>query len=262
MPKLKPKTPEPVKGSHVKRVAKTKSLNQVLEAKEQARVEAVVAKPELAAKGLALAIAELAEARGMHVPDLLGFPDILKEAGLPEKVERWVGMLAHQLNRNAVDGMLFRANWRPAPVIHPAVPDPVLPVMTSTEAAGTIEEHNRPRVKALERSIKRHDKEAKASRVETLKEQAQGTAKETGNGAPAPKRVQARTELFGHPGTAVIRWLGKQGVDFTKTQAILAKHGLTSLSESTVKIQLRAGAKGERGEPAPITKDQAKQLLG
>lgn len=254
MPKLKQPKPEAPKGAHAKRVAKTKTLDQAIDAKAQARVEAVVAKPDLAAKGIALALAELADQKGMHVPDLLGFPEILREAGLPEKVERWVGLLAHQLNRNMVDGMLFRANWRPAPVVHPAVPDPQIPEMTSTEAAAAIEEHNRPKVKALERSIKRHDKEASASRVESLKEQAEG------NGH-TPRRVQARTELFGFPGTAVIRWLGKQGVAFPKAKAILDKHGLGEMSESTIKIQLRAGLKGERGEPAKLTKDQAKQLL-
>lgn len=86
------------------------------------------------------------------------------------------------------------------------------------------------------------------------------------NGAPAPAQakpggspVKSRYELFGVSVTAVVRALGKMGWDFDKTQAALKRVGAEA-AEATVRIQLRAGVKGERGEPAKLTADQIKQL--
>jgi hypothetical protein len=78
---------------------------------------------------------------------------------------------------------------------------------------------------------------------------------------PKPPRKVTRAQIFGYPVTAVLRWMGKTGWDFEA--AITAVTTITnaySLSPSTVRIQLRAGKKGERGEPADITPSQAKKL--
>lgn len=70
---------------------------------------------------------------------------------------------------------------------------------------------------------------------------------------------QSRINLFGHPITAVIRWMGKQGWDFSDASKALANVG-GSCAEATVRAQLRAGKLGQRGEPANITSDEAKKL--
>ena len=78
---------------------------------------------DFAGKGLAVALAELANERGMHVRDVLECPDRLTEAGLPPKdrIAPWVRKLAHEINRNACDGCLQRlreshaAGWGPPP---------------------------------------------------------------------------------------------------------------------------------------------------
>jgi hypothetical protein len=70
-----------------------------------------------------------------------------------------------------------------------------------------------------------------------------------------------RYDLFGHPVTAVIRWMGKAGWDKAKAKKGLAKMGI-ECSDTTVGIQLRAGAAGntDRGDPAVLTPGQAAQL--
>lgn len=69
-----------------------------------------------------------------------------------------------------------------------------------------------------------------------------------------------RFKILGHPATAVIRWLGKEGYSFPETMKLLGKLGV-DLAESTVKIQLKAGKNGERGEPASISKRQSDQIF-
>lgn len=85
------------------------------------------------------------------------------------------------------------------------------------------------------------------------------TAKtESKSGSTQPKA--GRSQLFGFSATAVMRWMGANGWDFDKAWAAFAGMGVDDLSETTFKIQLRAGAKGERGEPAAVTAAQAKEL--
>lgn len=85
------------------------------------------------------------------------------------------------------------------------------------------------------------------------------TAKtEPKSGSVQPKA--GRSQLFGFSATAVMRWMGANGWDFDKAWAAFAGMGVDDLSETTFKIQLRAGAKGERGEPAAVTAAQAKEL--
>jgi hypothetical protein len=84
--------------------------------------------------------------------------------------------------------------------------------------------------------------------------------KAEGNGT-APRGGQYR--LFGFSVTAVLRWMGRQGWKAKEALAVLTaldtEHGCLC-NQGTVNIQVRAGAKGERGEPAPLTPTQAEQL--
>lgn len=68
-----------------------------------------------------------------------------------------------------------------------------------------------------------------------------------------------RTTIFGHPVTAVLRWMGKQGWTFDHAARAVSSFG-ADIAGGTIKIQLKAGRKGERGEPAAITPDQEKEL--
>ena len=76
-----------------------------------------------------------------------------------------------------------------------------------------------------------------------------------------PKKENARVSIFGHPATAVVRWMGKHGWTFDKARKALDKLG-AKIADTTIRIQLKAGANGERGEPANISKAEAKQLTG
>lgn len=70
---------------------------------------------------------------------------------------------------------------------------------------------------------------------------------------------QSRSNLFGHPVTAVIRWMGKHEWDFKTASRALANCG-GGCAEATVRAQLRAGKLGQRGEPAKLTEAEVKKL--
>jgi serine/threonine protein kinase len=68
-----------------------------------------------------------------------------------------------------------------------------------------------------------------------------------------------RYTLLGFPVTAVLRWMGKQG--WTKEEALKAlAYFKIDCSPLTVAAQISGGAKGRRGDPAPITAEQAREL--
>jgi hypothetical protein len=76
---------------------------------------------------------------------------------------------------------------------------------------------------------------------------------------PSPEEGTARYFVFGYPVTAVLRWMGKAGWSFEDAKKTLATLKV-ECSEATIKTQLGAGKSGQRGEPAPLTEDQAEQL--
>lgn len=57
------------------------------------------------------------------------------------------------------------------------------------------------------------------------------------------------------PGTAVARWLGKEGFTFKEARKVLDEAGI-KISDATLKTQLGAGAKGLRGAAATLTDAQ------
>lgn len=71
--------------------------------------------------------------------------------------------------------------------------------------------------------------------------------------------IGKRQKIFGHPVTSVLRWMGKE--DWTKDDAkkALRKLGINT-ADSTIDIQLRAGKRGERGDPAILTGKQENEL--
>lgn len=73
------------------------------------------------------------------------------------------------------------------------------------------------------------------------------------------RRRGQQYELYGHPVTAVFRWMGKNG--WTKEEALkVVEHFKIECSPLTVDRQIKAGSKGERGEPAEITTEQASEM--
>ena len=65
--------------------------------------------------------------------------------------------------------------------------------------------------------------------------------------------------LFGHSVTSVCRALGKAGLKTADVRAIM-KAKKIAIADATVGIQTRAGVNGERGEPAPLTHEQIREL--
>lgn len=65
--------------------------------------------------------------------------------------------------------------------------------------------------------------------------------------------------VFGHPVTAVIRWMGKSGWTFKTARESLDRLSI-QVSDATIKTQLSAGQKGQRGAVANLSDDQIKTL--
>jgi len=82
--------------------------------------------------------------------------------------------------------------------------------------------------------------------------------------ARSPKREASgkQVKLFDQSVTAVLRAMGKQG-GWKAEDALLAIETLCEkkFSITTVRLQLKAGSKGERGEPATLTSAQFKKLV-
>lgn len=74
-----------------------------------------------------------------------------------------------------------------------------------------------------------------------------------------PGAGKARETLEGQPVTAVIRWLGKEGWSFDQAKAALVGVGLNP-ADGTIRAQLTAGKKGQRGEPARLSDKMVDKL--
>lgn len=169
--------------------------------------------------GYSLALADLADARGLEVADAAAMPHILKQAGLPAMFGPSIVRRAQQLYRNAIDGMLFRNN-RPL--------NQAAPVLTRAEAEAVI-----------------------SSPAPTKKLAAiNGTALKPGT---------ARSNIFGFPTTRVIMWAGKNGYNAEQVGRMLAHFGCTS-TPTSIATFIRSGIKGDRGEVAGLSEEQAAQI--
>ncbi len=85
-------------------------------------------------------------------------------------------------------------------------------------------------------------------------ERAKAPITQTENGS-------TRAFIFGHPVTAVIRWMGKAGWKQAEAKAVVADIlGEGEIADGTVAAQLGAGRNGQRGDPANLTEEQVEQL--
>lgn len=82
----------------------------------------------------------------------------------------------------------------------------------------------------------------------------------TGSQNPAPpKPAKNSNGLFGYPVTAVLRWMGANGWSVTDAATALANLNI-EVALATIRCQVAAGKKGQRGEPAAISPAQAQEL--
>lgn len=77
----------------------------------------------------------------------------------------------------------------------------------------------------------------------------------TGGDVPVQPASGRGATILGVPATGVVRWMGKRGWDAERACRVVAAFGV-DLAVSTVRTQLGAGAKGERGGPATLTAQQ------
>lgn len=97
------------------------------------------------------------------------------------------------------------------------------------------------------------------------------TTKPTTDDQPAevvdkPKRKMGkvvRGKIFDFSATAVLRAMGQMGFDFESAGVVLAYYGLGQMSDTTIKIQLKAGKDNDpsRGPAADLTPAQRKFLV-
>lgn len=69
-----------------------------------------------------------------------------------------------------------------------------------------------------------------------------------------------RTDLFGHPVSAVIRWMGKKGWSFDHARSALDNLNCSQVADGTIRTYLQAGKQGLRGEAAALDADQEAEL--
>lgn len=70
----------------------------------------------------------------------------------------------------------------------------------------------------------------------------------------------AAPALEGHVPTGVMRWMGQNDWSFKDAKASFTNLGVP-VSDATIRAQLAAGKKGERGAPANVTQEQAARFL-
>ncbi len=104
-----------------------------------------------------------------------------------------------------------------------------------------------------------------AGATEPAAENATGTEPDTtGEASSAGESASTKANRFTvyeQSATAVLRAMGKAGGFTPKgAHAALVALGAEGLSMTTVRIQLLAGKKGQRGEPAKLTQKQLQEL--
>lgn len=120
----------------------------------------------------------------------------------------------------------------------------------------------RQRTEAL---LKKYAKPAEPKIVQVDEEDAEAIPpKPEKKGEPSKKKepiVVKKDNIFGFSVTAVLRWMGKQGYSSEEATKVL-NHFRVDISPATVKIQVKAGSKGERGAPATLSPKEADEIKG
>lgn len=197
---------------------------------------------DLATLGMSVALADLADARGMNVSDVITLPELLKGAGLPAEPHGAVVARAAKMQRDSTDAMLWRNNPTARSLavrlVNGESPTEILAVETRKTATAE------PKRVAAAVEL---DSTPAAAPVATKRE---------------PKPQVKRNSAFGHAGVAIVRWLGKHDYSLSDAVAALSRVGITHLSEGTIKVNLCGGKAGRYGGAPELTQEQINQLLG
>lgn len=111
---------------------------------------------------------------------------------------------------------------------------------------------------AIERSVRLEKPNKDAADAFALSRWKGADSKLVPKPQPAPiiPAIAPSAELWGNQPTAVMRWMGKEGWSPQEASKVLKEMGVDG-AEATVKIQVRAGATGQRGAAAALTEEQA-----
>jgi cytoskeletal protein RodZ len=181
-----------------------------------------------AIQSIALTVVRVADKKGLLPKDIAHFPHILAAAGLdaadltPEVITE----------ANRIDRQESRALIEKAANIGKKTPK---------TSATPIEQ------------ISQGEALPKTKEVKVPRKSVANTATSITTSAP-------RVKIFGLAPTAILRWMGSK--DWSAEDAATALHtlGATNISDATIRIQLNAGKKGERGGAPVIAAKDAKKL--
>lgn len=211
---------------------------------------------------IAQALSKLADKHGVSVEGVAADHDLLETAGInPKKVTKKTIAEAKAIDRVDMAKIQARVDKLNKPILD----------AEKKEVEEVVFHHiKKPALTLMEILAKVSNEEMSLDEAQELLMLKAKTAPEKTSPTKAPaKSTQqttnaapkaGRSQLFGYSATAVMRWMGANGWSFDKAMAAFAGMGVDDLSETTFKIQLRAGVKGERGDPAPVTDKQAAEL--
>lgn len=200
-------------------------MPKIMEKKKPSKsLDSAILKIDFAKWGQAIVLSQLAEAKGMHVKDVAGFPHFLLEVGLPEKIEHWIIDQAHKLNRNAIDASLWRWN-RPLTQRAPEL---------SWKEARAEKETPPPVVKPVE--IESEDR--------------------TEEPAERPGKKH-RADIYGFAIKRVVMWMAKQSFETKQINAVLEHFG-AKLAPTSISAFVKHWKK--LGPVAALTSEQAKTI--
>lgn len=195
----------------------------------------VVPTIDLATLGMSVALADLADARGMHVNDVVEFHHLLLGAGLPTELPGAVVARANKIQRDAVDAMLWRNNPTARTVADRlSRGESVKEVEVAMAPAPTVARTNAPTVA--------REPVAKAARV----------------AKPVVAKV-AKKGIFGHATKRVVMLLANIGATREQVDRVMA-HFDVQLASSTVNMFMKWGVNGEDGAPAQLDAAQLAEL--
>lgn len=86
-----------------------------------------------------------------------------------------------------------------------------------------------------------------------------GKARSAYTGQQGSGSGSVRISFLGHPVTAAIRWMGKDGFSFAEARKVCTEFGV-EVADATIRAQLLAGKNGQRGPAAELTQDQVDKV--
>lgn len=209
----------------------TKKSTKAVSAKKSTKAVEIVDVPSL--------VAAIADREGIAERDVVKFPALVTPYKLAvEVITDEVIEKAVRINRAKVEAARAVIEAHNATIVPPA---PAVEVIEETPAGEEVAEKA---PSSASPAIKPKKATKDKSAAETKPEKA------------------LRVLAFGrYPATAVIRWMGVNGMSVDQAVAVMAGLGLV-VSIDTIRIQLRAGAKndGSRGEPAALAADEIKKV--